>query len=118
VPLIVTTMKKREWVNLTYIPAACWIALSVVHTYAIANVKGFRNTAQTWFVTPKTNRKKGAVVVRAARRMRGLNLMTLGALTATYLAVYRDAQGSSSLAMVAMYALLWIPAMVIASLKS
>ena len=118
VPLIVTTVKKREWVNLTYIPAACWIALSVVHTYAIANVKGFRNTAQTWFVTPKTNRKKGAVVVRAARRMRGLNLMTLGALTATYLAVYRDAPGSSSLAMVAMYALLWIPAMVIASLKS
>lgn len=117
-PLVVTTVKKREWINLLYIPAACWIALSVVHTYAIANIKGFRNTAQTWFVTPKTNRRKGIVRVRAARGMRALNLVTLVALSATYLAAYRDAPGPAALAMVAVYAVLWVPSMVIASVKS
>ncbi|GIF09468.1 glycosyltransferase family 2 protein [Actinoplanes siamensis] len=117
-PLVVTTVKKREWINLLYIPAACWIALSVVHTYAVANIKGFRDTAQTWFVTPKTNRRKGTVPVRAARRMRAVNLVTLLALASTYLAVYRDAPGPAALAMVIPYALLWVPSMVIASLKS
>ena len=117
-PLIVTTVKKREWINLLYIPAACWIALSVVHTYALANIKGFRNTAQTWFVTPKTNRQKGTVRVRAARRMRALNLVTLLAMSATYLAAYREAPGLTAVAMIAVYALLWVPSMAIASLKS
>jgi cellulose synthase/poly-beta-1,6-N-acetylglucosamine synthase-like glycosyltransferase len=118
VPLLVTVVKKREWASLLYLPAACWIALSVVHTYAIANVKGFRDLAQTWFVTPKTNRRKGGVAVESARRIRALNLVTLLALTATYLGVYRHAPGSSALVMLGVYALLWIPSMVIASVKS
>ncbi|MEV4704825.1 glycosyltransferase family 2 protein [Actinoplanes sp. NPDC049316] len=118
VPLIVTVVKNRRWVNLLYIPACCWFALSVVHTYAIANIKGFRDTAQTWFVTPKTNRKKGAVAVRPARRMRALNTMTLGAQVVTYLVVWRQQPQPSVLAIVAVFAVLWIPSMVIASLKS
>jgi cellulose synthase/poly-beta-1,6-N-acetylglucosamine synthase-like glycosyltransferase len=117
-PTVVGAVKKREWINLLYIPAASWIALSVVHTYAIANIKGFRNVAQTWFVTPKTNRIKGRVAVPPARRMQALNAATLALLIATYLATYSVAAGSIAFALVAVYALLWIPSMVIGSLKS
>ena len=117
-PLVVTVVKKREWINLVYIPAACWIALSVVHTYAIANIKGFRGRAQAWFVTPKTNRRKGTVTVRAARRIRALNTVTLVALVATYLVVYHDAPGLSTLAIMVAYATLWVPSLAIGSLKS
>ncbi|AEV85429.1 Glucomannan 4-beta-mannosyltransferase 9 [Actinoplanes sp. SE50] len=117
-PLVVTTIKKREWINLLYIPVASWIALSVVHTYAIANIKGFRNTAQSWFVTPKTNRKKGAVRIRAGRRMRAFNMVTLVAMTATYLAVYHHTPDPASLALLAVYAALWLPSMAIAAMRS
>jgi cellulose synthase/poly-beta-1,6-N-acetylglucosamine synthase-like glycosyltransferase len=118
-PLLVGVLKKREWLNLLYIPAASWIALSVVHTYAIANIKGFRNVAQTWFVTPKTNRQKGAVKVRGARWVRALNLVTLLLLVATYVSAYGSSSGgSTALALVGIYALLWMPSMIIATLLS
>ncbi len=117
-PLIVATIKKRDWINLLYIPAACWIALSVVHTYSIANIKGFRRVAQTWFVTPKTNRRKGRVRVRAARRIRAFSLLTLVLLAAAYLTAYRLAPGSAARTLITAYAVLWIPSMVIAALKS
>ncbi|MEV6598783.1 glycosyltransferase family 2 protein [Actinoplanes sp. NPDC051346] len=117
-PLVVGVVKKRDWVSLLYLPAACWIALSVVHTYAIANVKGFRNLAQSWFVTPKTNRRRGPVVVRGARRIRALNAATLVVLAGTYLAAFRADVGATGAALAAVYALVWIPSLVIASLKS
>jgi cellulose synthase/poly-beta-1,6-N-acetylglucosamine synthase-like glycosyltransferase len=117
-PLLVAVVKKREWLNLLYIPLACWIALSVVHTYAIANIKGFRNVAQTWFVTPKTNRQKGAVAVRGAIRIRALNLATLLLLAATYLSALHGDPTTTALALVTVYALLWLPSMIIASVKS
>jgi hypothetical protein len=90
----------------------------VVHTYSIANIKGFRRVAQTWFVTPKTNRRKSRVRVRAARRIRALSLLTLVALAASYLAAYRLAPGSAAQTLITTYAVLWIPSMLIASLKS
>ncbi|MEV4641466.1 glycosyltransferase family 2 protein [Actinoplanes sp. NPDC049548] len=117
-PLIVAAVKKRAWLNLLFIPAACWIALSVVHTYAIANIKGFRRMAQTWFVTPKTNRRKSRVRVRGARRIRALSLVTLLLLVAAYATVYRIAPGSAARTLITTYAVLWIPSMLIASLKS
>ncbi|GGQ71254.1 glycosyltransferase family 2 protein [Couchioplanes azureus] len=117
-PLVVGVVKKRDWLSLLYIPVACWIALSVVHTYAIANVKGFRNLAQTWFVTPKTNRRRGPVAVRGARRIRALNGVTLLALVATYLVAFRADAGPTGAALAAVYALVWIPSLVIASVKS
>ena len=117
-PLIVAACKKRAWINLLYIPVACWIALSVVHTYAIANVKGFRRMAQTWFVTPKTNRRKSRVRVRGAGRIRAVSLATLLLLLAAYAAGYQVASGSAARTLITAYAVLWIPSMLIASLKS
>ncbi|MCU7722711.1 glycosyltransferase [Actinoplanes sp. KI2] len=117
-PLIVATIKKRDWINLLYIPAACWIALSVVHTYSVANIKGFRRVAQPWFVTPKTNRRKSRVRVRAARRIRAVSLVTLVLLAAGYLTVYHLAPGAAARTVITAYAVLWIPSMLIASLKS
>jgi cellulose synthase/poly-beta-1,6-N-acetylglucosamine synthase-like glycosyltransferase len=117
-PLIVSTIKKREYGSLLYIPFACWIALSVVHTYAVANVKGFRNVAQTWFVTPKTNRQKSTAKVRTARAMRVANLATVILLCVTYVGAAEKTTEHAALALVGVYALLWMPSMVIAALKS
>ncbi|RZU51104.1 cellulose synthase/poly-beta-1,6-N-acetylglucosamine synthase-like glycosyltransferase [Krasilnikovia cinnamomea] len=117
-PLVVHAIKKREWVNLLYIPAACWIALSVVHTYAIANIKGFRNVAQSWFVTPKTNRQKQNVRVAPARRIRALNVATLVAVVGASVAAGQGGAGPMLLLVLVPYALMWIPSLIIGALTS
>ncbi|MEV8503892.1 glycosyltransferase family 2 protein [Actinoplanes sp. NPDC051475] len=118
-PLIVATGRKRSWSDLLYIPAACWISLSVVHTYAVANIKGFRRRAQTWFVTPKTNRRRGHVRIRGARRIRAVSMVTLLTLAGAYAAAYQVAPGSATArVLIATYAVLWIPSMLIAAWKS
>ncbi|GAB1643971.1 glycosyltransferase family 2 protein [Krasilnikovia sp. MM14-A1259] len=117
-PLVVHAIKKREWVNLLYIPAACWIALSVVHTYAIANIKGFRNVAQSWFVTPKTNRQKQNVRVAPALRIRALNVATLVAVVGASLAAGRGGAEPMLLLVLVPYALMWIPSLIIGALTS
>lgn len=117
-PLIVAAARKRTWADLLYIPAACWIALSVVHTYAVANVKGFRRRAHTWFVTPKTNRRKGYVRIRGARRIRAVSMVTLLTLAGAYAAAYQVTPGATARVLIATYAVLWIPSMLIAAWKS
>ncbi|MFI7601702.1 glycosyltransferase family 2 protein [Actinoplanes sp. NPDC049681] len=118
-PLIVAAVRKRTWADLLYIPAACWIALSVVHTYAVANVKGFRRRAHTWFVTPKTNRRRGHVRVGGARRIRVVSMTTLLCLTGAYAAACQAEPGSvTARVLIGAYAALWIPSMLIAAWKS
>ncbi len=117
-PLVVAAVKKRELSNLLYIPLTCWISMSIVHTYAIANIKGFRNVAQTWYLTPKTNRKKSSVAVRPAWKIKAVNLATLLLLAFTYVATMSTAGVSLLLVLVIGYAALWIPSMLIGAVAS
>ncbi len=117
-PLVVTVVKKREWINLLYLPMATWLAYSVLHTYALASIGGWRNTRQTWVVTPKTNRRQVTVAVRSARWMRLLNLATLALLLLTYLGSLHGSGDRSEQVLITAFALLWIPSLTIATLKS
>jgi hypothetical protein len=69
-------------------------------------------------VTPKTNRQKGTARVRSARMMRLINVVTLLLLGGTYLSAYSQGSGTTALALMTVYALLWLPSMVIAAVKS
>jgi len=105
-PLIITTLKRKSYEDFLFIPYATWIAWSALHTYFMANIKGFFNTKQDWFHTPKTNRQKYHVNHIQKHKLKLLNLVTLALLIAVYSIEWYG------LGRLDVYAFFWVPALV------
>ncbi len=114
--LVILICKKREWRSLLYIPLVWWLNLSIIHTYFIANIKGFQSSDNTWFLTPKTNRIRQKVHLQSAWGIRAVNLLSLVLITVMYGSLLR--KEGVIVALVLPYAISWIPAFMIGSLKS
>lgn len=109
VPLGMTIVKKRAWRDLELLPYAVWVSWSILHTAFVANVKGLLGFKATWFKTPKTNGKKVSVQVAGSRGIRLANVVTLIALAGIYVAEYQ------ALGVLDVFALFWIPSLVVAA---
>ncbi len=60
-----------------FIPIATLISLSLLHTYFLANVRGFFRVRQGWYLTPKTNRQRIKVRVGRNWGMTAANFVSL-----------------------------------------
>ncbi|WP_322761190.1 glycosyltransferase family 2 protein [Frankia sp. Cr2] len=112
-PLAVVAIKRRAWLSLLYIPMTCWIVLSVIHTYFIGNIKGFRGGNHSWFLTPKTTRTGNAVKLASTPGVTILNFATLFPVTLSFAATY-PTNNPLLFAVWSLYALLWIPSLTLA----
>jgi cellulose synthase/poly-beta-1,6-N-acetylglucosamine synthase-like glycosyltransferase len=108
-PPAIAAMRKRDWPGLLYLPVACWLALSIVQTYAWANLRGFLRADQPWFRTP---RRRARAALPRSWPLRLANLATLGLLVAGYLT------GPPRPAVTVAFLVLWVPALVIGALAS
>lgn len=115
-PLIISAFKKKEFLNLIFILPSFWFTLSIIHTYFWANVKGMRNIAHNWFLTPKTNRQKVVVVLKREWKMGLINFITLLFLLYTYYQTYFFSPLAFLISIP--YIILWVPALIVGVIKS
>lgn len=110
-PLIMILVKKRSYEELFHLPMSFWYAWSNLHTYIAGNIKGLFNLKLEWFCTPKFNRDNVGHLPRIPTSMRMLNIFTFVAFLGFYFSEgwvfgWHDE-----------FALLWLPAFLIASVK-
>lgn len=114
--LIILVFKKKEWLSLFYIPLVWWINLSIIHTYFIANLIGLKRGNSSWFLTPKTNRVRKKVHRKSDWGIRILNLASLVFMVVIYYLAFITQKGFTAL--IIPYAISWIPAFIIGTIKS
>ncbi|MBW3020048.1 hypothetical protein KY334_02020 [Candidatus Woesearchaeota archaeon] len=95
-----------------FIPYATWISWSVLHTYFIANIKGFFNIKTNWFETPKTNRTLTSKKRKSHHHIRLINLITLIGLFYVYYIEWVE------FGWLDVYAFFWIPALAVGIFSS
>ncbi|MCF6254699.1 MAG: glycosyltransferase family 2 protein [Gammaproteobacteria bacterium] len=110
-PLVMILIKKRSYEELFHLPMSFWYAWGNLHTYIAGNIKGLFNLKLGWFCTPKFNRDNVGHLPRIPTSMRLLNIFTFVAFLGLYFSEgwvfgWRDE-----------FALLWLPAFLIASVK-
>ncbi|MCD4754380.1 MAG: glycosyltransferase [Deltaproteobacteria bacterium] len=110
-PLIMILVKKRRYRELFHLPMMVWYAWSVLIAYIIGNIKGLFGFKLGWFRTPKLLRSDVGHLPRLPAFMRTLNLCTCLALVCLYFS-----QGWF-FGWFDEFALLWIPAFLLASIK-
>ncbi len=103
---IMVVIKRKEWRNLMYIPVSTWLSWSLLHTYFIANIKGFFNIKRDWSVTPKGTRKKIEHHRQYHYHIKFINLLTLVMLISVYGIEWYN------LNVLDPFAFFWIPALV------
>ena len=103
-PLVVA-LKRRSIMHFLYAPLSTWLSWSLLHTYFIANIKGFFNIKRDWFVTPKGMRKKVKHSGGHAHHIRIINLVTLLLLFTVYTIEWIE------LGTIDPFAFFWIPAL-------
>jgi hypothetical protein len=108
-PPAIAAVRKRDWPGLVYLPVACWLALSIVQTYAWANLRGFLRADQPWFRTP---RRQARAALPRSWPLRLANLATLGLMLAGYLT------DPGRPAVTVAFLVLWVPALLIGALAS
>jgi len=105
-PLVVI-IKERSWHRLIYLPFTIWISWSMIHTYFVANLKGFLGIKQGWHRTPKGNRKKILHKKKVSFLFKLLNIITLLMLIVAYSIEWYN------FGIVDPFALFWLPAMMV-----
>lgn len=105
-PVIMTCIKRRSLEDLWVIPSATWLSWSLLHTYFMANMKGFFNIKQDWFLTPKSNRNSVTLTSRRDTRIKMLNLVTACVLVAIYGIQWIH------YSRIDIYAFFWLPALI------
>ena len=108
-PILMIAFHKRRFSDLIYIPLAVWYAASIVSTYLIGNLNGFFHRQTEWFRTPKYCRAGFIQHVTQPIATKILNQIVLG-IVALFYFVEGWAFGWIDL-----FAMLWIPALIIAS---
>lgn len=112
VPLIITSIKKKAYHELIYIPHAMWYSWSLLHTYVQANIRGFIGSKKGWSLTPKLNGKR--FIDRhnfSSLLMKSVNGLSLAVLVLFYIYEAR------LLGWFDLFVLFWVPAFVIATVK-
>jgi cellulose synthase/poly-beta-1,6-N-acetylglucosamine synthase-like glycosyltransferase len=83
-PLLMVSIKKRDWRGVIHLPMMVWYAWSVVPTYIIGNIKGLLRLDLDWFLTPKFSRTDARVLDTMPFTVRAFNLAACVALLAFY----------------------------------
>lgn len=110
-PLIMIFVKKRNYREFLHLPLSFWYAWSNLHTYIAGNIKGLFGIRLDWFLTPKFARNKVGRLPTIPSSIRILNLCTCVVFLLFYFAE------GWMFGWIDEFALLWIPAFLIASVK-
>lgn len=110
-PLVSVLFKKRDYWDILHLPLTLWYAWGVLHTYVMGNAKGFFGRRLDWFRTPKIPRRETIKFSPAPVPIRFVNLITLIVLIALYFTE------GWSFAWKDYFALLWVPAFLLAVAK-
>lgn len=110
-PLVMILVKKRSYRDLLHVPMMVWYAWSVLLTYGIGNIKGLFGLQMGWFRTPKFIRGRVGHLPRVPASVRALNLCTCVTLLYFYFSEGWVFGWFDT------FALLLIPAFLLASLK-
>jgi len=105
-PLMVI-IKKKDYLNFLAMPYATWLSWSVLHTYFLANIKGFFGVKAEWSLTPKTNRKIVNLKTKWHLGIKLANLATLLMLFTIYSIEWYE------LGWTDIYAFFWVPALIV-----
>jgi cellulose synthase/poly-beta-1,6-N-acetylglucosamine synthase-like glycosyltransferase len=107
--LVMILFKKRSYRDLLHLPMMVWYAWSVLSTYAVGNIKGLFSIKLDWFRTPKFVRGREGHLPCVPASVRALNLCTCVALLYFYFSEGWVFGWFDE------FALLWIPAFLLAS---